>query len=78
LLRFFSADAQFTKLNAAGSTFAALIMQDSQLSFAQLQNKSGAFVTATPESGTTTLNATQFSGDNLRVGKSVAALGSIE
>ena len=36
------------------------------MSFAQLQNKSGAFVTATPESGATTLNTTQFSDDNLR------------
>jgi phosphate transport system substrate-binding protein len=40
--------------------------KDSQLSFAQLQNKSGAFVTATPESGAATLNTTQFSGDSLR------------
>ncbi len=40
--------------------------KDRQLSFAQLQNKSGAFVTATPESGATTLNTTQFSDDNLR------------
>ena len=40
--------------------------KDSKLSFAQLQNKSGAFVSATPESGTVTLNTTQFSGDNLR------------
>jgi phosphate transport system substrate-binding protein len=40
--------------------------KDSKLSFAQLQNKSGAFVSATPESGTVTLSTTQFSGDNLR------------
>ena len=40
--------------------------KDSQLSFAQLQNKSGAFVTATPESCAVTLNTTQFSSDNLR------------
>jgi phosphate transport system substrate-binding protein len=39
---------------------------DSKLSFAQLQNKSGAFVAATPESGTVTLNTTQFPADNLR------------
>src|SRR6267378_684238 len=40
--------------------------KDSKLSFAQLQNKSGAFVAATPESGTVTLNTTQFPADNLR------------
>ena len=40
--------------------------KDSNLSFAQLQNKSGAFIAATPESGTVTLNTTQFPTDNLR------------
>ncbi len=40
--------------------------KNSKLSYAQLQNKSGAFVSATRESGTVTLNTTQFPGDNLR------------
>src|ERR1700756_357767 len=40
--------------------------KDNQLSFAQLQNKSGAFVTATPESGAATLNTTQFPANSLR------------
>jgi phosphate transport system substrate-binding protein len=37
-----------------------------KLSFAQLENKSGAFVAATPESGAATLNTTQFPADVLR------------
>jgi phosphate transport system substrate-binding protein len=37
-----------------------------KLSFAQLENKSGAFVAATSESGAATLNTTQFPADGLR------------
>ena len=40
--------------------------KNNKLPFAQLQNKSGAFVAATPESGSATLNATQFPSDILR------------
>jgi len=40
--------------------------KENKLSFAQLENKSGSFVTATTESGAATLNATQFPSDNLR------------
>jgi phosphate transport system substrate-binding protein len=36
------------------------------LSFAQLENKSKAFVAATPESGAATLNTTQFPSEILR------------
>jgi phosphate transport system substrate-binding protein len=40
--------------------------KNNKLSFAELENRSGAFVAATPESGAATLNATQFPADNLR------------
>jgi phosphate transport system substrate-binding protein len=40
--------------------------KDSNLNVAQLQNKSGAFVSATIESGTVALNTTQFPTDMLR------------
>jgi phosphate transport system substrate-binding protein len=40
--------------------------KENNLSFAQLQNKSGAFVAATLASGTVTLNTTQFPTDSLR------------
>jgi phosphate transport system substrate-binding protein len=38
----------------------------SQLPFAQLENKSGAFVAATPETDATALNSTQFPANSLR------------
>lgn len=40
--------------------------KNNKLTFAQLQNKSGAFVTATAESGAATLNSTQFPAEILR------------
>ena len=40
--------------------------KDGNLSFAELQNKSGVFVAATPESGATTLSTTQFPFNDLR------------
>ena len=40
--------------------------KNNKLTFAQLENKSGAFVTATPESGAATLNSTQFPAGLLR------------
>jgi phosphate transport system substrate-binding protein len=40
--------------------------KNNKLTFAQLQNKSGAFVAATAESGAATLNSTQFPSEILR------------
>jgi phosphate transport system substrate-binding protein len=40
--------------------------KNNKMPFAQLQNKSGAFVAATPESGAATLNTTQFPASILR------------
>jgi phosphate transport system substrate-binding protein len=40
--------------------------KNNKLSFAQLENKSKAFVAATPESGAATLNSTQFPSNSLR------------
>jgi phosphate transport system substrate-binding protein len=40
--------------------------KSNQLHFAQLENKSGAFVAATPATGALTLSATQFPSDRLR------------
>jgi phosphate transport system substrate-binding protein len=40
--------------------------KNNKMPFAQLQNKSGAFVAATPESGSATLNTTQFPANILR------------
>ena len=40
--------------------------KNNKLTFAQLQNKSGAFVAATAESGAATLNSTQFPPEILR------------
>ena len=40
--------------------------KNNKLTFAQLQNKSGAFVVATAESGAATLNSTQFPSEILR------------
>jgi phosphate transport system substrate-binding protein len=40
--------------------------KNNKLTSAQLENKSGAFVTATPESGAATLNSTQFPAGLLR------------
>src|SRR6516165_2879894 len=40
--------------------------KNNKLPFAQLQNKAGEFVAATPESGAATLNTTQFPPDILR------------
>jgi phosphate transport system substrate-binding protein len=40
--------------------------KNNKLTFAQLENKSGAFVAATPESGAATLNTTQFPSNILR------------
>jgi phosphate transport system substrate-binding protein len=40
--------------------------KNNKMPFAQLQNKSGAFVAATPESGAATLNTTQFPATILR------------
>ena len=40
--------------------------KNNKLTFAQLQNKSGAFVAATAESGAATLNSTQFPSEVLR------------
>ena len=40
--------------------------KNNKLNFAQLENKSGAFVAATPESGAATLNTTQFPSEILR------------
>jgi len=40
--------------------------KNNKVTFAQLENKSGAFVAATPESGAATLNATQFPSTILR------------
>jgi phosphate transport system substrate-binding protein len=40
--------------------------KNNKLSFAQLENKSKAFVAATPESGAATLNTTQFPSEILR------------
>ena len=40
--------------------------KNNKLPFAQLQNKAGEFVAATPESGAATLNTTQFPGNILR------------
>jgi phosphate transport system substrate-binding protein len=40
--------------------------KNNKLTFAQLQNKSGAFVAATAESGASTLNSTQFPSEILR------------
>jgi phosphate transport system substrate-binding protein len=40
--------------------------KQNSLSFARLQNKSGAFIAPTLASGTITLNTTQFPADNLR------------
>jgi phosphate transport system substrate-binding protein len=40
--------------------------KQNNLSFAQLENKSGAFVAATVASGTVALNTTRFPGDSLR------------
>jgi phosphate transport system substrate-binding protein len=40
--------------------------KNNKLAFAQLQNKSGAYVSATAESGAATLNSTQFPSESLR------------
>jgi phosphate transport system substrate-binding protein len=40
--------------------------KNNNLSFAELQNKAGEFVAATPDSGAVTLNSTQFPADVLR------------
>src|ERR1700730_747325 len=59
-----SASSQ-TKLNAAG--FSSAKSRNGMIRRSRkLQNKSGTFVAATPESGTVTLNTTQFPSDNLR------------